>query len=44
MEIIKHILGFCEHSHHINIFTIFIVLLLIKLIYGKNLHKLGRGL
>ena len=41
METIKHFLGLCEHSNHINIFTLTIILLLIKIIYEKNLYNVG---
>ena len=33
METIKHILGLCDHTYHINIFTLIATLLIIKLTY-----------
>jgi ABC-type polysaccharide transport system permease subunit len=42
METIKHLLGLCEHSHHINIFTLITIGLIIKIIYEK-VYNLGRN-
>jgi len=39
MDIIKHILGICGDHWHLNIYTITIILIVIKLIYEKNSSK-----
>ena len=38
MEIIKHLLGFCGESH-LNIFTIILTIVILKLIYEKYTRK-----
>lgn len=39
METIKHLLGFCGEHWHPNIFTITIILIILKLIYEKYISK-----
>ncbi len=38
METIKHLLGLCGESH-INIFTVFFTIIILKLVYEKYISK-----
>ena len=39
METIKHLLGFCGEHWHPNLFTISMTLIILKLVYEKNISK-----
>jgi len=39
METIKHLLGFCGEHWHPNLFTILATLIILKLVYEKNISK-----
>jgi hypothetical protein len=40
METIKHLLGFCGEHWHPNLFTILATLIILKLVYEKNISKI----